>query len=101
MNNKQFIWLAASGVVVSAFVFSFLLFRTPKNLGSNTADSMLQNQENAIIAQPPVEVIDTQTGEVDHAKFERVQVVTEDTTLNAIENELGGTIILEEDFSDL
>ena len=48
----------------------------------------------------PVEYIDEQ-GNVDDAKFEENQSVTEDEDLKTIEAELDNTVILEEDFSDL
>lgn len=44
---------------------------------------------------------DPQTGEVDETKFEDAQKVSQDDSMSTLEAEIDGTVILEEDFSDL
>lgn len=57
--------------------------------------------ERDVQSQVPTQVLDPETNQVNDEAFEQQQQVSEDESLITIEEELEGTIIMEEDFSDL
>lgn len=99
-QNKNLILFAIIGI--GAIAGAILLFRS-SSIKSELSRKEIQSPstENGIQVEAPIEVIDKQTGEVDHAAFEKNQQVSSDTSLDALESELNSTVILEEDFSDL
>lgn len=77
------------------------LYYYKSNQGESVTVPENVTQEGGVMISPPPETINQETGALDETRFEENQAVSNDSELNTLESELNGTVILEEDFSDL
>lgn len=98
-NSNNFLPMVVIGVIV--VIGGLILLRRLKVENDNRNAQLVPATENGIQVEAPKEIVDKQTGEVDQTAFEQNQALSDDTSLDTLEDELNNTIILEEDFSDL
>ena len=89
MKNQRNVLIISLAVVV-LLVGVFIFRRQEKNL-----------YEKNVQVTAPTEVVNEEAEDADQKAFEETQQISEDTSLDTLENELDNTVILEEDFSDL